>query len=164
MRYLLLGFVIFFGDAITKYLTKSYLPLMNSSLYPYGGIRVFQDFLGIEFSLTHAINYGAAWGMFADFQPYLLGLRIVLVLSLLAYLLFFNGEKKLTAPLTLIAAGALSNVCDFFLYGHVVDMLHFVLWGYDFPVFNLADSAISIGVFWVFILSFYDRQEPVKEK
>jgi len=164
MLYLILGLLVFFGDVVTKYLTHHYLPLMTSSSYPYKGIGVFQNFLGVEFSLTHAINYGAAWGMFANFQPYLLGVRITLVLALLAYLFFFNRNKRFIAPLTLIAVGALSNILDFFVYGHVVDMFHFVLWGYDFPVFNVADSAICLGVFWLFALSFCESPEHAEEK
>ena len=50
--------------------------------------------------------------------------------------------------MTLILAGAISNVIDTFVYGHVVDMIHFTFWGYDYAVFNLADSAVCLGVFW----------------
>ena len=49
--------------------------------------------------------------------------------------------------------GALCNILDYFFYGHVIDMLHFVFWGYDYPVFNVADSFICIGVFWLFFAS-----------
>lgn len=117
--------------------------------YPYGGIGIFKNFLGIEFSISHQINHGAAWGMLADFQIPLLYLRIALISFLFIYTIFFNTNPKRNIPFVLIIAGATGNVIDYFLYGHVVDMLHFVLWGYDFPVFNLADSAIFIGVAYV---------------
>lgn len=143
-----LGFFVLSADSIAKYLTNAYLPLMrpNWLWYPYGGIGIFKNFLGIEFSLSHQINHGAAWGILADYQISLLYLRIVLIAFLFFYIVFFNKKPERNTPLVLIIAGATSNVIDYFLYGHVVDMLHFVLWGYDFPVFNLADSAIFIGV------------------
>lgn len=116
--------------------------------YPYGGIGVFSNFLGIEFSLVHATNRGAAWGIFADWQMGLLILRILMILILLGYALFFNQRRILSFPLALIIAGATGNVLDFFLYGHVIDMFHFVFWHYDYPVFNVADSAIFVGIAW----------------
>lgn len=85
-----IGLIVFFSDLITKYLTQAHLPLMShySMGYPYGGIGIFKNFLGIEFSLSHTINRGAAWGAFPQFQIYLLGLRIILILGMCAYLFF----------------------------------------------------------------------------
>jgi signal peptidase II len=147
------GFFVFLADCLSKFLTYHHLPLMHGSWYPYGGIGIFKNFLGIEFSISHQINRGAAWGILAEYQVSLLYLRIVLILALLIYLLFFNKNRSWEIPFALILAGAFGNVLDYFLYGHVVDMLHFILWGYDFPVFNLADTAIFIGISWLFIIS-----------
>lgn len=151
-------------DALSKWFIQADLPLISRSppFYPYGGIPVFQHFLGIEFAIVHEINKGAAWGVFADFQPYLMALRVVLVVALICYLFFFNRQKSVQIPLTLIIAGAIGNVLDFFIYGHVVDMFHFKLWGYYFPVFNIADSAIFIGVAWILLRSFFFQQVSVK--
>lgn len=154
----LLALFVFLLDALTKYLTQESLPLIAYSepYYPYGGIPVFQNFAGIEFSLVHAINRGAAWGVLSNFQvPLLIG-RIILVAILSYFLLFMNKRKEWRLPLSLIVSGAIGNIIDFFIYGHVVDMFHFVLWGYDFPVFNVADAAISIGIGWMFLLSFFE--------
>ncbi len=138
-------------DQITKWLTDAYIPLIGPypSVYPYGGIPVFESFLGIEFSISHVINYGAAWGVLADAQVYLLALRISLIAAMFAYLLFMNTNEKWVLPLALVLSGAVGNVLDYFFYGHVVDMLNFFFWGYDYPVFNLADSAVFLGVVWV---------------
>jgi signal peptidase II len=146
-----IGIFIIAIDAITKYAVQEYLPTMSygANYYPYGGVGVFQNLWGIEFSLVHQTNRGAAWGVFANFSNHLLLLRIVLIVGMLGYLLFFNKNQSIVLPLTIIAAGAMGNVLDYFLYGHVIDMFHFVLWGYDFPVFNIADTFISLGVFWL---------------
>lgn len=142
-------------DFASKYLTHTYLPVMNRSWlwYPYGGIPVFKNFFGIEFSVSHQINHGAAWGALSEYQIPLLYLRITLIAILIVYVLWMNKHPNRKIPLALIIAGAIGNVIDYFLYGHVVDMLHFVLWGYDFPVFNLADTAIFLGIVTLMILS-----------
>jgi signal peptidase II len=156
----LIGTFVFFADVLSKYLTHTHLPLMRYPYlwYPYGGIPVFKDFLGIEFSISHQINHGAAWGVLSEYQMPLLYLRIGLIAVLLLYFLFFNKHTSWYIPLALILAGAIGNVLDYFIYGHVVDMLHAVLWGYDFPVFNIADSAICIGVAWIFAASLWDKK------
>jgi signal peptidase II len=153
---LLIGLLVLILDQVTKGLVYTYLPVIDSSFYwyPYGGIGVFKNFAGIEFSINHMTNTGAAWGVLGNYQLPLIILRIGLIAGLLIYLFYFNQHSSWQLPLILIIAGASGNVIDFFVYGHVVDMFHFVLWGYDFPVFNLADSAISIGIASLFILSF----------
>lgn len=152
-------------DIVSKYFTHTYLPVMNPSWlwFPYGGIPVFKNFLGIEFSISHQINRGAAWGVLSDYQIPLLYLRIALIALLVIYALLFNRHSNRSIPLALITAGALGNVIDYFLYGHVVDMLHFILWGYDFPVFNFADSAIFIGMMGLLLLSLLDSA-PAKKR
>ncbi len=148
---LILGAGLLALDQWSKYWVDAFLPRMHvqAPWYPYRGIGLFSDFFGIEGSIVHTINRGAAWGVFADFQVPLLILRIVFVMGLAAYLFYFNQIRSRTVPLLLIVTGALSNIIDFFIYGHVVDMIHFVLWGYDYPVFNIADASIFVGVFWL---------------
>ncbi len=151
-----LALVLLGCDQLSKWLVFSNLPIIDSSFYsyPYGGVGVFRNLVGIEFSINHMTNTGAAWGFFGNFQLFLIILRIFLIVGLCIYLFYFNHQSAWQLPLVLIISGALGNVIDFFVYGHVVDMFHFVFWGYDFPVFNVADSAITIGIFSLFALSF----------
>jgi signal peptidase II len=145
------GLVVLLTDFFTKFFVYQMIPQIysHSFWYPYGGLGVFKDFFGIEFSINHVTNQGGAWGIFSQYQDYLLLFRIALILLMALYLCFFNKHQARTFPLTLILAGAIGNVLDFFLYGHVIDMLHFVFWGYDYPVFNIADSSIFIGIVWL---------------
>ena len=156
--------VVLFLDVVTKFLTHQYLPLVGGGavLYPYSGVAVFQNFLGVEFSISHTINKGAAWGVFADMQHLLLVFRLCLIVCLAAYLTFFCIDRRRMLPLAIVLAGAVGNVIDHFIYGHVVDMFHFVLWGYDFPVFNVADSAITVGIAWLLVLSLL-KEESISE-
>ena len=124
-------------------------------VYPYGGVGVFKDFFGIEFSINQLHNYGAAWGLFRDYPIVLIVVRLFIFAGLTMYL-FFNKEScsLFSFALILVLSGALGNIMDFFLYGYVVDMFHFVLWGYDYPIFNVADSLVCVGVALLFISSF----------
>lgn len=132
--------------------------------YPYGGIGVFKNFSGIEFSLVHETNRGAAWSAFSNFQIQLLVVRLILVAGLLMYLIKgCKDHKSARLPLTLILAGACGNILDYFFYGHVIDMFHFVFWGYDWPVFNIADAAICLGIGWLFLSSCFHSASGTHE-
>lgn len=139
---------LFMTDALLKaYIHHEILPISHSStVYPYGGIAVFQGWHGIDFSIVHVINKGAAWGIFASLQQHLLYARVAIIGGLLTYLLFVKANPYRKFCLMLITTGALGNVVDYFVYGHVVDMFYFIFWGYSYPVFNIADSAIFIGI------------------
>ena len=107
------------------------------------------------FQLSLSFNTGAAFSLFKS-QPVLLaGFTSLLFLILLSYGLrkpyFFKGE--ITA-MGLILGGALGNLLDRLLLGRVTDFFDFV--AIHYPVFNVADSLIFIGVFWLVVL--YLRQ------
>ena len=129
----------------------------DSLWYPYGGIGVFSDFLGIQFSLVHVTNRGAAWSVFSGYQSYLMIFRMALIAGIAIYLFFYNKNKLIVLPFTLILAGAVGNILDYFVYGHVVDMFYFNLWGYSYPVFNIADTAVTVGVAWLLLQSWVKK-------
>lgn len=156
---LAIGLIVLFVDFFTKAYVYYLIPMSDFSLlFPFGGVGVFRDFLGIDFAISLAVNKGAAWGIFANFQTLLLVIRILVIVGMLLYLFFLNPKRAADIPLSLIIAGAIGNVVDFFLYGYVIDFFHFNLWGYHFPVFNLADTAITIGVIWLFFIALFHKQ------
>lgn len=125
-------------DLLTKLCALHYIPPLGYGSYPFGGIPVF-SFGGITFSLNYIVNTGAAWGVFAAYSGWLFLCRMGIILALV----FFVPKKF---PVWLVVTGAIGNVIDYFLYGHVIDFLHFTFWGYSFPIFNVADSCISLGI------------------
>ncbi|NGX50751.1 MAG: Lipoprotein signal peptidase [Chlamydiae bacterium] len=157
--YIFLSLLLFLSDGYVKYLTWAHLPhaSMGSSLYPYGGVGVFQNFMGIDFALNSVTNQGAAWGLFSAFPNGLLILRIVILTALFIYAVFVDKERKRSLPFLLILTGAFSNILDSFIYGSVIDMFHFVLWGYSYPVFNLADMMIFFGVATLLLQSLLEK-------
>jgi len=98
-------------------------------------------------------NRGAAWGMFGSLQIPLVIFRIVVTLGLVGYLFFSPRSKPNQIPLVLIITGAFGNIIDYFRYGHVIDMFHFIFWGYSYPVFNIADVVIFCGIGWMYFQS-----------
>lgn len=146
--YFFLACAILIGDAMLKAYVHCWIPPIHlaSAAYPFGGIGVFHDWCGIDLAVVHLVNKGAAWGILSSFQEYLLYFRVLVIGGLLSHLLFVrtSGFKKFCV--LLIAAGAIGNVLDTFIYGHVVDMFYVILWGYSYPVFNIADAAIFSGI------------------
>jgi signal peptidase II len=101
------------------------------------------------FSLVLAHNRGAAFSMFdggADWHARVLtGVGIAACVFIL-YLLGRHGSQRLfSTALALILGGALGNVADRLLHGHVIDFLLFHYRQWEFPAFNVADSAITVG-------------------
>ncbi len=146
-------------DAMTKYFTATYVDLLTWFMpsYPYGGIGIFENLFGINFSINFVQNRGSAWGLFADHHNWLLALRVLMVMGLAYYGIFKLKSDRFALPYTMILAGAIGNIIDCFVYGYVVDMFHFVFFGWHYPVFNVADSSICIGVGLFLIYSIRDH-------
>ena len=151
---------IFTLDYLSKaWVNFSVSPIyLGAAVFPFGGIPIFRDFLGIDFCINHVFNHGAAWGLFSSMKELLLAVRIGVILGLICYVIFSSKSERYHFPLSLIVAGAIGNVVDYFIYGHVVDMFHFIFWGYSFAVFNIADSAIFCGIVWMILLSLPSRK------
>lgn len=156
---LLLGLSLLFFDFCSKAYVNSLLPFVDEVHgVPFQETSLFQGFLGgVDFSITLAHNQGMALGFFSAFTSLIFVLRILVIFSLLIYLFFFRFHHSLDLPLVLIITGAIGNVIDHLVYGSVVDFLHFRFWGHSFPIFNMADTLITIGVIWLFLLSSFKK-------
>ncbi len=138
--YLLIALIVVLLDRWTKYIVAHRIAL-------YSHIQIIPGF----FRLTHTENTGAAFSLFADSPaPWKTGLLIafsVIALLVVSVLLWKNHHAHLVTGvgLSLIMGGALGNLWDRLTRGRVVDFLLFYVKGYQWPVFNLADSAIVVG-------------------
>ncbi|PSO56979.1 MAG: signal peptidase II [Cyanobacteria bacterium QH_8_48_120] len=104
------------------------------------------------FHFTYVVNTGAAFSLFEETGGWLRWLSLAVSLGLIA-LAWFGPRLKITEQLGygLILAGALGNGIDRFLFGYVVDFLDFRL--IQFPVFNVADVCINVGIVFLLISS-----------
>ena len=140
-RYILLiAAMVIVLDRWTKYLVESRLPL-------YSGFDVIPGL----FRITHTLNAGAAFGIFSEsVSPYrtagLIGFTAVALLVVLTLIWRTPNRWTMSAvALGLILGGALGNFYDRVRFHEVTDFLLFFYGRHDFPVFNLADSAITVG-------------------
>jgi signal peptidase II len=133
--------------------------LASSRIAMYRHIQIIPGF----FRLTHTENTGAAFSLFADSPSHwktamLIGFSLVamIVVSLLLWKQSHNLNMTGIA-LSLILGGAVGNLWDRVASGRVVDFLLFYLKQYQWPVFNLADSAIVLGAFLLVIEILFSR-------
>ncbi len=101
------------------------------------------------FNLVLAFNRGVSFGLLASnysWKPYLLAGLALAVVGLLLYWVRRQPGWGPTTAVALIVGGAIGNVIDRFVHGAVVDFLDFHLGGWHWPAFNLADTAIVLGV------------------
>ncbi len=109
-------------------------------------------------SLTLTLNKGVAFSMFAFLGEYLKYIQIALICGVVIYLI---REKQILKDFSIaigcILAGGVSNILDRFLHGGVVDYIHWHCW-FDYPIFNFADIAVSLGVAIILYLSFFKKK------
>lgn len=137
MVYYLIALVMFLIDQGTKFLIAKNLEL-------YEQIPVIGNF----FLITSSRNRGAAFGILQDQLWFFIVVTIAVVAGIVWYLrkMTKDGRKLLPTALALVLGGALGNFIDRLLMGEVVDFLQFNFGNYTFPIFNIADSCIVIGV------------------
>ncbi|MBC2704484.1 MAG: signal peptidase II [Desulfobacula sp.] len=141
LRLILVSGCVILADQITKYIIK-----INVALYD--NIIVIEKF----FNITHILNPGGAFGFFASQSPEIRKFIFLFVSSVVAlFVLWFYKRCAedfifLSYGLALIFGGAIGNLIDRFRYGKVVDFLDFYMGSAHWPAFNIADSAISIGM------------------
>jgi signal peptidase II len=136
----LLALMVVLLDRWSKRLVAARLPM-------YSHIQIIPGF----FQLTHTENTGAAFSLFADSPSHwktgmLIGFSVIAML--VVFVLLWKQRHALSTTgiaLSLILGGAIGNLWDRVASGRVVDFLLFYVKRYQWPVFNLADSAIVIG-------------------
>jgi signal peptidase II len=101
------------------------------------------------FNMVLVFNKGAAFSLLASAPgwqtPLLAGFALVAAVVVSVLIWRSPGRRLFCAALTLVLGGAIGNVIDRLRYGHVVDFLDFHAFGWHWPAFNVADSAITVG-------------------
>jgi signal peptidase II len=153
---LLISAVVIFLDRLTKTWVTLHIPMG-------GAIPVVPHFLRI----THWTNDGAAFSLFSDSaSPHtvrwaLVTFSLVAALVVLVVLVRLGDRFNLTTvALALVFAGALGNVHDRIAYGSVVDFIEVHIFGYHWPDFNIADSAIVTGACLLVLDSLLPKKSP----
>lgn len=144
-RWLWLSAVVILADQITKIWIVNSFELYDS--------RFIFEYM----NLTRLHNTGAAFSFLANASGWQRWVFVFLGLGVSVFIMAWlrglppRGQGWLAAGLALIMGGALGNVIDRLVYGHVVDFLHFHYDDRYFPAFNVADSAITAGAICLII-------------
>lgn len=154
IRFSVVAVLVVLCDQITKALVLAKMPLFKS-------ITIIPGF----FSLTHVHNPGGAFGFLAqNGSPLRHWIFLCAALLALGLIIYFYHQTPKTHPylglgLSLIFGGAIGNVIDRLRFGEVVDFLDFYVANLHWPTFNLADSAVTVGV-GIFLVHIVFRKMP----
>ena len=150
MSSLIYSLTVVIVDQATKYIARTQMSYHDS-------IPV----LGAFFRLTYVENSGIAFGI--NFEG---GSVVFTVLASIATAVVFGylwsaREKEFLFrfSLALILGGAVGNLMDRFIFGKVVDFLHFSIGQYSWPVFNVADSCVTVGMILFLYISIFRSGE-----
>ncbi len=122
------------------------------------------------FRFTYAENTGSAFSFLADKSWAQIFFKVLTVISLILFALLWvfaykKGYKTLSFSLALICGGTIGNFVDRLFLGYVRDFIGFTFFGWNFPVFNIADSCLTIGVImFVVHFLFLDKDAVFKKK
>lgn len=137
MIIIIISIILLCIDQISKLLVVNLLTKTNS-------ITIIKNF----FYLTYINNDGAAFSILVGKRIFLILIAVLVIVMLIRYIKKNNIQNKLElVSLALIIGGSLGNLMDRLVRGYVIDFLDFKLFNYNFPIFNLADTFIVIGVF-----------------
>ena len=138
----IIALLFFIVDLISKQLIMKLMSLSES-------IKIIDNF----FYITYTRNNGAAWSILENKRILLL---IITVFALFLINKYMNKEKltKLECfTYGMIIGGILGNLFDRIFYEEVIDFIDFRIFGYNYPIFNLADCFIVIGIFILIIMT-----------
>lgn len=140
------------GDLFTKYLVDAKMQINQS-----------QTMISNFFYFTYVHNEGAAWSLMSGSVWVFV---IVALLASIALIYFFINSKKYQILArfgsVLVMAGLLGNLFDRLFLGYVRDFIDFVVLGYNFPVFNIADIGVVVGVIIIMIEVLFE--DKINEK
>jgi signal peptidase II len=147
--YYIISVVVILIDQLSKWWIVKHLELGES-------IQVIENFLYI----TSHRNRGAAWGILQGQMWFFYIITVVVIIGIIVYMQrAAKGKRLLGISLGLMLGGAIGNFIDRIFRQEVVDFINTYIFGYDFPVFNIADSALVIGVFLLMIQMFKEESE-----
>ena len=133
-------------DIISKRIVSSFMEVKES-------IEIIDNI----FYLTYARNEGVAFSFLEGNRVFIIIMSLV-VIGIIIYYLRVNkinlGEE---IGFGLVIGGALGNLIDRVMYGYVIDFIDIYIFGYDYPIFNIADIGVVIGVIVIIISSFKKR-------
>lgn len=138
-KVIIYSFIIVIVDLISKLVIDKLLKINET-------ISIINNF----FSITKVFNRGASFSMFNGYRLLFILIGIIAIVILFKYLNNFKVNIRNIFAFSLLIGGIIGNLIDRVIYGYVIDFLDFNIFGYDAPIFNIADTCICIGAFLLF--------------
>lgn len=154
MKYYLLAFLIVIIDQWTKWLVLTKMAFGQN-------IKIINHFLYI----TSVRNKGAAWSILQGQIGFFTIITLVVLAAVVYYLQKVGRYRPLLGiALSFVLGGTIGNFIDRIFRGEVVDFINTYIFSYDFPVFNVADSALTIGACLIIIYTLVEgKKETMNE-
>lgn len=153
-RYYGLAVLLIALDQWTKFLVMKKMEI-------YETIPILDGFL----SFTSHRNKGAAWGVLQDQMIFFYIITLIVVVAIVFYMqTYAKGNTLFAIGLAFILGGAIGNFIDRLIHQEVVDFIDVMIFTYDFPIFNIADSALTVGVIFALIATFLEERSNKKGK
>ena len=150
-RIIIVSLFVFILDVISKIVVSHLMSVQES-------IKIIDHFL----YLTCVRNEGVAFS-FLDGNRLFIIVMSLIVFCIIIYYLKHNEVTLLDSiGFGLVIGGALGNLIDRIIYGYVIDFIDVYIFGYDYPIFNIADIGVVIGVIIIFISSFMKDRKSDK--
>lgn len=147
--FFLISILLIVLDQLSKWWIVQHMELYQS-------ISVISDF----FYITSHRNRGAAFGILQEQRWFFIVVTTFVVIAIIVFMVKMKKETVLTKiSLSFILGGAVGNMIDRIRTGEVVDFFHFQFGSYHFPIFNVADSAICVGVVLFLIANLLDYKK-----
>jgi len=159
-RYKILGLV----TAVTLVLDQATKLTIDSQFLLHESVQVLENF----FHITYVRNKGAAFGILSDSPlriPFFITVALVAALGILWYLSRTRADQRLLHfALALVFSGAIGNLIDRIRLGEVIDFLDVHWYRHHWPAFNVADSAITIGVALMLLDMWLEERKSKNDK
>lgn len=146
-KIIIFSFIFFMLDMLSKFIIDNFLALNKS-------IIIINNF----FKLTKVYNYGASFSILTGYQIILIILAIIILGILFVYQNKFKINMRNTLAFSLLYAGIIGNLINRIFLGYVIDFFDFKIFNYNYPVFNLADIFIVIGMFLI-VYAIYKKED-----
>lgn len=126
-------------DQISKVMVETFLKLNEEWI-------LIKNF----FSIHYINNYGAAWSILNNKISFIIMISLIALVILYRFMYLFQENKRNNIAFGLIVGGLVGNLIDRWLFGYVRDFFDFQILNYDYPIFNVADIGIVVGVILLF--------------
>ena len=151
-KVLIISLIVFLLDQISKILANTFLIDNQVSIIP--------NF----FNLTYARNTGGAWSILSNNSIFLIIISLILFVILVLFFKKFKNNTRNNLAFAFLYGGLWGNLINRLINGYVIDFIDFKIFNYNYPIFNIADIFIVVGILLLIIAIIKGEDNEVKSR